>query len=191
MACWTRWRPRPFLVARREAQQRMERGGDVACARAGRVDLGLGGRQEKIGLLVASKKNRKMKRDILGSATSDAPRSDVISKELKCACGSDKYSVEYFEAYGVVLCRDCKKNDPLINKVRIRNFAPISVVGETDAPAPSRSTSDGGQEEVRVDRLGFGFPRPYREAQPFENELARNAAVPRVAVERAQQGEVG
>ena len=169
----------------------MERGGDVACARAGRVDLGLGERQEKIGLLVASKKNRKMKRDILGSATSDAPRSDVISKELKCACGSDKYSVEYFEAYGVVLCRDCKKNDTLINKVRIRNFAPNSVVGETDAPAPSRSTSDGGEEEVRVDRLGFGFPRPYREAQPFENELARNAAVPRVAVERAQQGEVG
>lgn len=111
----------------------MERGGDVACAQAGRVDLGLGERQEEIGLLVASKKNRKMKRDI-GSATSDAPRSDVDSKELKCACGADKYSVEYFEAYGVVLCRDCKKNDPLINKVSIRNFAPISVVGETDAP---------------------------------------------------------
>ena len=53
---------------------------------------------------------------------------------MKCACGADKYSVEYFEAYGVVLCRDCKKNDPLINKVSIRNFAPISVVGETDAP---------------------------------------------------------
>ena len=54
----------------------MERGGDVACARAGRVDLGLGERQEEIGLLVASKKNRKMKRDI-GSATSDAPRSSI------------------------------------------------------------------------------------------------------------------
>ena len=77
----------------------------------------------------------------------------------RCSCGSISYLSEYKEAFGVLLCSSCKRNETLIAKVRLdgkrsrlqKTQVFLSATkGGVDSRARAHTHTHTGREKERV-----------------------------------------